>query len=121
MKRFLCYFLLGAMVYPLLEILFRGYSHWTMALAGGLGAYALAQVARTLPELPLRWRGWVGAACLTLIELAAGCICNLWLGMAVWDYSHLPCNLWGQICLPFTLLWFLLSLPALALFARWQG
>ena len=27
----------------------------------------------------------------------------------VWDYSHVPMNFMGQICVPFTLLWFPLS------------
>lgn len=27
------------------------------------------------------------------------------VGMGVWDYSRVPLNLWGQICLPFTLIW----------------
>ena len=33
-----------------------------------------------------------------------------WLGLHIWDYSSLPFNLLGQICLPFTVLWFFLAL-----------
>ena len=39
----------------------------------------------------------------------AGLVLNTCLGMAVWDYSTLPGNLWGQICLPFSALWALLA------------
>ena len=39
----------------------------------------------------------------------AGLVLNICLGMAVWDYSTLPGNLWGQICLPFSALWALLA------------
>ena len=34
------------------------------------------------------------------------------MGWNVWDYSDMPLNLYGQICLPFTGLWFLLCIPA---------
>ena len=34
------------------------------------------------------------------------------LGWNVWDYSSMPLNLYGQICLPFSGLWFLLCIPA---------
>ena len=46
---------------------------------------------------------------VTGIEFVSGCIVNLWLGWNVWDYSHMPFNLLGQICLPFSLLWVLVS------------
>lgn len=118
LKRFVGLFCLGAAAYPLLEVAWRGHSHWSMAIAGGLGASALAHVARRQRRRPLRQRCLIGAAWITLIEFIAGCVCNKWLKLAVWDYSHLPLNLLGQICLPFTLLWFLLCIPVLALFER---
>ena len=37
---------------------------------------------------------------------------NLVMGWNVWDYSSMPLNLYGQICLPFSGLWFLLCIPA---------
>ena len=51
------------------------------------------------------------AAIITAIEFAAGCIVNLWLQMDVWDYSFLPLNLFGQVCLLYTFLWALLCIP----------
>lgn len=33
----------------------------------------------------------------------------------VWDYSNMPFNLLGQICLPFTVIWFFLSAVAVVL------
>ena len=35
------FFLLGAFVYSLLEIVCRGYTHWTMTLTGGTAAVGL--------------------------------------------------------------------------------
>lgn len=47
----------------------------------------------------------MGAGIITGVELVFGLIFNRALGMGVWDYSRVPLNLWGQICLPFTLIW----------------
>ena len=38
-----------------------------------------------------------------------GCIVNLLLGFHVWDYSDLPLNILGQICIPFSIIWFFIS------------
>ena len=35
--------------------------------------------------------------------------------MDVWDYSNMPFNILGQICLPFTILWFFISILAIVL------
>ena len=51
----------------------------------------------------------IGSFVVTGIEFVSGCIVNLWLGWNVWDYSNMPLNLLGQICLPFSLLWVLVS------------
>ena len=50
-----------------------------------------------------------GAAIVTALELLVGLIVNRWLGWDVWDYSDVPLNLWGQVCLPFAVAWFFLS------------
>ena len=62
-----------------------------------------------LPDRPLWQRALLGAGLITGVEFLSGCVLNLWLRWAVWDYSRLPGNLLGQICLPFTLLWFPVS------------
>ena len=54
----------------------------------------------------------LGAAGITLVELAVGCVVNLWWNMGVWDYSDMPMNLWGQICPTFSAMWFFLCIPA---------
>ena len=55
----------------------------------------------------------MGAAVITSVELIFGCICNLWLRMNVWDYSYIPLNLEGQICLLYTVLWAILCVVAI--------
>ena len=50
-----------------------------------------------------------GAAVLVVVEFVSGYIMNVLLGMDIWDYSGLPMNVLGQICLPFAALWFLFT------------
>lgn len=111
-------FLLGAVGYPLIELLWRGRTHWTMSLAGGVSMVLLLLISRTSLPLPLMWAS--GALAITAVEFIIGYVVNLRLGWAVWDYSKLPLNLLGQVCLPFTAVWFLLSIPGIALCQFWD-
>ena len=101
-------FTAGFVGYPLLEIGWRGYTHWSMALAGGLAGLCLYPVCT---KKKVRRVCSKTAGIVTGIELVFGCIFNLLLRKNVWDYSQKPCNLWGQVCLPYTLLWFLMGIP----------
>jgi uncharacterized membrane protein len=67
-------------------------------------------------ELPLVWQAVLGGTVMTAAELCAGLVLNVWLGLGIWDYSHLPGNLWGQICPQFWALWCLLAGPVIVLF-----
>ena len=111
-------FLTGGAAYSLLEILWRGYTHWTMTITGGICftvLYILHVYARALSFLT---RCVIGTAAITLVEFAVGCTVNLWLGWAVWDYADVPGNVLGQICLPFSLMWLLLCAAACPLCRR---
>ena len=100
-------FVTGFAGYPLLEILWRGHTHWSMAWAGGIVLFLLYPFAN---KKTLRFC-MRAALVITLIELIFGLIFNLIFKANVWDYSKLRGNLWGQICLPFSCLWFLLGVP----------
>ena len=106
-------FIFGTIGYPLLELLWRGRTHWSMALAGGICMVLLLLISRFPFPCPFLWL--CGALAITGVEFAIGCVVNRWLHLGVWDYSALPLNLWGQISLPFSLLWFALSIPGIAL------
>lgn len=106
-------FAAGGATYALIEVLWRGYTHWTMAVLGGALFVALGLLNEVLPwDMPLPLQAVLGALVVTLAELAAGLVLNVWLGLGIWDYSHLPLNLWGQICVPYILLWVPLSAVA---------
>ena len=114
----------GGCLYVVLELLWRGRSHWTMFLLGGLCFVLIGLLNEGIPwEMPLVLQGVMGsAAIVTPLEFATGCVVNLWLGWGVWDYSDLPFNLAGQISLPSSLLWIVVSIAAAILddWIRWR-
>ena len=106
-------FAAGGVIYFIIEVFFRGYSHWTMLIVGGLAVMCLYLISAMGER---KWKKWVmDTAVILAIEFVAGIIINIILGWRVWDYSAHPYNLYGQICLPFALCWFGLSIPANAL------
>ena len=102
-------FLLGGGTYVALEWLWRGLSHPSMFLLGGLCFRLLGALRRHLPPV---WVPLFGAIAVTALEFLTGLVVNCWLGWAVWDYSTQPGNLLGQICPLYTLLWIPLSAAA---------
>lgn len=60
-------------------------------------------------------QAFTGASIVTCVELIAGLILNVWLKLGIWDYSNMPLNLWGQICLPFFFAWVALSVIAIVI------
>ena len=111
-------FFLGGAGYIGLEFLWRGWSHFSMFLAGGTCFLLLGKLNAARPRLPLALRGIVGAGVITMIELLAGLIFNR--DYAVWDYRQQPMNFHGQICLRFFLLWIPISLGAMELYSFLQ-
>lgn len=101
-------FVLGGTAYAMMEILFRGHTHWSMALTGGACVVTLYILLDWLNGQPLVMAALAGAVIVTAYEFAVGCIVNLRFGWAVWDYSDMEGNLLGQICPVFTAAWFAL-------------
>ena len=99
------FFVLGAAGYYMLETLWRGHSHWSMAAAGGISLLFLINIFRKLKNAPLYFKSIVGGTVITAVEFVFGIVFNLFLGMSVWDYSSVPGNILGQICPAFTVLW----------------
>lgn len=97
---------IGGLIYVLIELIWRGYTHWTMFLLGGLCfLYAGIQNEYIDWEYPL-WKQIIRVDIFIVIaEFLTGCVVNLWLGWNVWDYSNVPFNLFGQICVPYAFLW----------------
>lgn len=116
-------FLIGGFLYILIELLYRGYSHWSMFLVGGLMFLAVGRINEVLPwETPLCLQALIGGTMILFVELVSGMILNVWLEWGIWDYSNLPFNVLGQICLPFWAAWIALSVPIILLddFLCWK-
>lgn len=109
-------FVTGGLLYNILEMLFRGWSHWTMFILGGVCFICLGLINEIIPWEMLLWQQvLIGAGIITGLEFATGCMVNLWFGWGVWDYSQMPGNILGQICPQFFLLWLPVSLAGIIL------
>lgn len=104
-------FLMGYFIYSLIEIVNRGYTHWTMALTGGT-VLAFLYYLNSRRTMTLIKSCFIGSVVITALEFAVGIFANVVMGWNVWDYSDVPLNILGQICLPFSALWFILCIPA---------
>lgn len=107
-------FIIGGILYILIELGYRGHSHWTMFILGGLCFVLIGGINNYISwDMPIYEQMMIGSVIITMLEFICGCIVNLWLGWDVWDYSNMPYNVLGQICLPFSILWFFISLVAI--------
>lgn len=107
-------FLIGGFIYVAIELGFRGHSHWTMFLLGGLCFILIGSLNNYIPwEMSIIKQGVIGALIVTSLEFIFGLVLNLYLNLGIWDYSNMPFNILGQICLPFSIAWFFLSLVAI--------
>ena len=114
-KKYGLFFLIGAVGYAAIETIWRGYTHWSMMIAGGFCFVLFSIVSEMLKEEGILLKATVCAIGVTAIELIFGVIFNIWLKMGVWDYSNMPFNVLGQICPIFTLLWAVIAIAFLPL------
>ena len=117
-------FLMGYFSYSLIEILLRGYTHWTMCLTGGAVLTLLCAV-NSRPAMTLIRSCLAGSLLITAIEFTVGFFDNIIMHWNVWDYSDMPLKFLGQVCIPFSCFWFILCIPArglcLAMNRRFAG
>ena len=110
--RKLVLFYLGGMAYVGLELLWRGRSHGSMFMAGGLSFVLIGN----LPRMGRTARALSGGAIITGVELLTGLLVNR--NYAVWDYRDQPGNVLGQICPLFSLIWVPFSLLAFWMYGK---
>ena len=109
---YLIIFLVGGIGYGAIEVAFRGYTHWSMLITGGSAFLSLYLIQTTFPNTSIFIKALFGMVVITLLELSVGIIVNRVFSLGVWDYSNLPYNLLGQISLPFSACWYVLSIIA---------
>ena len=108
-------FSIGAFGYGLLEILWRGYTHWSMLCAGGISLCGLSVIAEKFKRVSKIIKAVLGGVFITVVEFLFGVVFNILLRKNVWDYSKMPFNLYGQICAVYSLFWILISFITLPL------
>lgn len=104
-------FLVGGISYGIMEILFRGYTHWSMLVTGGICFFIFYLINFKLETHNLLIRCIISTLIITTLEFIVGYIVNIVLKWNVWDYSHMPYNIKGQICLGFSGIWLILGIP----------
>ena len=103
--KFILFSVMGA-TYYLIELAFRGYSHWTMFILGGICGVliGLLNEHKLTWDMPLWKQVLYGELIVLPLEFITGVIVNIWLGWNVWDYSDLWGNVLGQSSPLFALL-----------------
>ena len=107
-------FLIGGISYCGIELLYRQRTHISMLIVGGLCFVFIGAINEFIPWTMKLWKQMlIGSCIVTILEFISGLIVNVWLGLDVWDYSNVWGNVLGQICLPFSIIWFFISLLAI--------
>lgn len=108
--------IIGGFGYGLIEILFRGYTHWSMVLTGGAAFLSLFLIDSFFPTTSIFIKAFYGMLIITTMEFFVGIVVNKIFHFGVWDYTNMFGNLLGQISLPFSACWYGLSLILFTLF-----
>ena len=115
MKKFigkLGLFLSCGFIYCMIEILFRGWSHWSMfVLAGFLGVFCVDSINNTLSfDCDYIVQILISTILCTIGEGISGIILNVWLQLNVWDYSKMTFGtfFFGQCNVLFCFAWMLI-------------
>lgn len=103
--------LIMGVVYFVLEGLWRGWTNIAMLFIGGICG-VLVGLLNERPgyyKLKIWQQCLIGTLIILCVEFVSGLVLNVWLGLHLWDYSNIWGNLYGQVCLPYAALWFLLT------------
>lgn len=109
LKEFIIFIIFGLM-YVTIELLYRGHTHYSMFIVGGVCGVLIGLINDNTPDMPLLPQCVLGAVIITIIELLTGLFLNIYLGLNVWDYSNQSFNFMGQICPQFCIIWCILSI-----------
>ena len=97
LNKYLFLFDVGGLLYILIELAWRGRSHWTMLILGGICFIYLGLINEIIPwHMPLWQQILIGAVGITTLEFLTGCIVNLALGWNVWITAGFRAICWDR-------------------------
>lgn len=104
-------FITGFCLYITLEVCFRGYSFIVMGICGGFIFILLDKINNSLSwDTDILIQGCIGSAIITTTELVVGETARVLGCVEMWNYSNMILNFDGVICLPYSLLWIVVSI-----------
>lgn len=115
-EKYLLLFCFGGLGYGAIEIVFRGYTHWSMIITGGSAFLCLHIINKSFENTSIYKKALIGALVITTLELTVGLVVNNTFNLGVWDYTNTPVNFLGIISLPFCICWYVISYIALKVF-----
>lgn len=110
LKLYSIFFIFGGIGYGLIELIWRGHTHWSMLTLGGICFTAFGKISSFFKSTCLLYKSIMASVFVTFAEFIYGVIFNIILKKNVWDYSLIPFNFKGQICLLYSVFWWILSL-----------
>lgn len=119
MSNFFWYFMIYSFLGFLLELAFARFSHsqkqhrkcfflLPLCPVYGFGAVLILALPAPIRQQPVLLM-LLGCTAATLTEYLLGTFYERVLRVSFWDYSALPFNIGGRVCLPFSLVWSILS------------
>jgi uncharacterized membrane protein len=109
LKYLFLFFVMG-MIYFTLEGFWNGKANIIMLPVGGICSLLIG-LLNEYPQyysLKIYQQSLIGTLIVLVIEFASGIFFNVYLNLNLWNYSDTWGNLYGQICIPYALLWFIL-------------
>lgn len=115
-SKYILLFLIGGLLYGCVEVLFRGRTHISMLIVGGIDFILIGLLNEIISwDVAMTSQMILSSLIIDLSELISGIYLNIYLGLNVWDYSDLPYNFLGQVSLEFSVIWFFFSLIPITL------
>lgn len=109
-------FLVGFCTYIAIEVCYRGVSYPLMGVCGGIALVVIDKINNHISwDMDILLQCLIGCLVITGLEFIFGELALHGIIPKMWDYSNLPFNYKGIICLPFSCIWFVLSFPAILL------
>ncbi len=116
LEKYIILFIIGGIGYGLIEILFRGFTHWSMVITGGAAFVSLYIINNALNDTSIFIKAVLGMIVITALEFTVGIVVNKIFALQVWDYTNMPGNIMGQISLQFSACWYGISIVSFIIF-----